>query len=108
MIDTEDLRRLSDWCTARRLTWQPARTDRGEPAVLLSQRSGGLWGSTLVVIDDDGYRLLDTADETLAAGSSLVGLLDALDGGLGLPAACYAGLSSPSLWNNPGSASTYP
>jgi hypothetical protein len=108
MIDPEDLRRLTDWCAARQLTWQPARTEHGEPALLVSRKSGVSWGSTIVVIDDDGFRLMDTHDDILAAGSSLVGLLDALDGGLGTPAMHYTAFASAGLWNSPGSARTYP
>jgi len=112
MMGTAELGHLTRWCASRHLSWQPAVTALGEPAVLLTRRMGFASGEhrlTLLVADDDGFRLLDGQDELLAEGSSLAGLLDAIDAGLcearrpqGLPAVAVL------LWNNPGSASTYP
>ena len=36
----------------------------------------------LLVVDDDGFHLLNAPGETLAAASDLPALLDALDGGV--------------------------
>lgn len=112
MMDVEELKLLARWCGARRLSWQPAITGLGETAVMLSRRMAGAmdWGSlAMVVIDDEGFRLLDAQDEMLAEGSSLVGLLDAIDAGLCVSRRNYDVVVPPEiLWNSPGSASTYP
>ena len=111
MMGTEELGLLARWCASRQLSWQPAVTGLGEPAVLLSRRVGHILGQgrfTLLVADDDGFRLLDGQDDKLAEGSSLVGLLDAIDAGLCETPRDYGATAAVPLWNNPGSASTYP
>jgi hypothetical protein len=86
MLDIDDLHTLNRWCSARRLCWQPARTDAGAPAVLLLGRFGGpAWAGLLLASDDDGFVLLDAVGERLAEASDLLALLDALDAGIGRP-----------------------
>ena len=86
MLDIEDLHTLNRWCGARRLCWQPARTDAGAAAVLLQGRLGGpAWAGLLLASDDDGFVLLDGIGDRLAEASDLLALLDALDAGIGRP-----------------------
>lgn len=83
MLDRDDLRRLTAWCAARRLRWQPARSDSGEQAVLLDHAgSRQPWRRMEVLADPAGYRLRDEAGATLAVASDLSALLDAVDAGV--------------------------
>jgi len=110
MPSTAELKHLTRWCTARRLHWQPARSENGAPAILL--RGSGMrvaWQDMMLTEEDDGVSLRDSRGTLLADASEIPALLDALDTGLitrpPLPAAAwthYAGLASEFSWNRLG------
>ncbi len=100
MLDTAELRHLTQWCAARRLSWRPACTDAGEPAVLLHRSTrDAAWADMLLVADDSSLTLFDEASALLASASFLPALLDALDAGVAEPT--YTAPLSPSRWNRP-------
>ncbi len=83
MPSTAELKHLSRWCSARRLHWQPARTEAGAPAILLRSDSVLVaWHDMMLIEDDDGVALLDEQGDLLADASEIPALLDALDSGL--------------------------
>ena len=89
MLDSTELRLLSRWCRARRMQWQPGVADDGTPAVLLlgPPRHATCCHGMMLLPDDSEWRLLDGPGRVLAAASGLCELLDALDAGVGEPAA---------------------
>ena len=108
MPSTAELKHLSRWCSARRLHWQPARTEAGAPAILLRGDSARVaWHDMMLIEDDEGVALLDEHGDLLADASEIPALLDALDTGLvtrpaiwpGLP---YAALVSETISNRLG------
>lgn len=96
-----DLRALSSWCAARRLSWAPARArsndarsndaESDDQVVVLEAISHSrFWPSLQLQRCGRVYRLSDPWGEPLAEASGLHGILDALDGGIAnavLPAA---------------------
>jgi hypothetical protein len=85
MLGRGALKALAVWCAARGMRWTPARTDDGAPALLLERRGQPTADTMLVIINDDGFRLVDANGELLASASDLPSLLDALDGGVAEP-----------------------
>ena len=88
MLDTIELRLLSQWCRTRRMQWQPGLADDGRPAVLLLgaprfDSQSPACRSMMLLPDHDEWRLLDGPGQVLAAASGLSELLDALDAGVG-------------------------
>jgi len=77
------------------MRWTPARSDDGAPALLLQRRGQPTADALLVVLDEDGFRLADTAGEVLASASDLPALLDALDGGVAEPLRRRAARAAP-------------
>jgi hypothetical protein len=67
------------------MRWTPARTDDGAPALLLERRGRPAGESMMVVLNDDGFRLVDSNGDLLASASDLPALLDAVDGGVAEP-----------------------
>ncbi|MDR3523117.1 MAG: hypothetical protein P4L66_03330 [Acetobacteraceae bacterium] len=110
MPSTAELKHLTRWCTARRLYWQPARTESGAPAILL--RGNGMrvaWHDMMLTEEDDGVGLRDARGALLADASEIPALLDALDSGLitrpqfpAVPWVNYAVSSSEISWNRLG------
>ena len=83
MPSTAELKHLSRWCSARRLHWQPARTESGAPAILLRGDSASVaWHDMMLIEEDDGVALVDEQGDLLADASEILALLDALDTGL--------------------------
>ncbi len=85
MLGRPALRALAVWCAARGMRWTPARTDDGASALLLERRGQPAAEAMLVILHDDGFRLVDANGELLASASDLPALLDALDGGVAEP-----------------------
>jgi hypothetical protein len=85
MLGRHALKALAVWCASRGMRWTPARTDDGTPALLLERRAQPTAESMLVILNDDGFRLVDANGELLASASDLPSLLDALDGGVAEP-----------------------
>lgn len=113
MTTQAELRHLTRWCAAHRLSWQPARTDDGQAAILLRGIAGRPAGHDMMLVEgDDGVELHDSNGVLLADASEIPALLDALDSGLltrpaapiDLPMwlADYAGTSSLPSWNRLG------
>ena len=82
MLGRGALRALATWCAARGMRWSPARTEDGTPALMLERRGQPAAEAMLVLLHDDGFRLVNAAGEVLASASDLPSLLDALDGGV--------------------------
>ena len=82
MLGRGALRALAAWCAARGMRWTPARSDDGAPALLLERRGQPAAQAMLVVLREEGFRLVDAGGEELALASDLPALLDALDGGI--------------------------
>ncbi len=76
---------FSAWCAARGMRWTAARSDDGAAALLLDRRGQPSAEAMLVVLHDDGFRLVDAGGDVLASASDLPALLDALDGGVAEP-----------------------
>ncbi len=113
MLDQAELRHLTRWCAANRLSWQAARTDAGGPALLLMPAVGrraatDMPSMLLFATEDDELHLTDAPGTPLATASDLHALLDALDSGLTRPPIAGPQIAgrSPTIWNNPGSPIT--
>jgi hypothetical protein len=82
-LTIHDLRALSAWCAARRLSWAPGRSEAADQVVVLEAISHSrFWPSLQLHRRDRVYRLTDPWGEPLAEASGLHGILDALDGGI--------------------------
>jgi hypothetical protein len=83
MTTQAELRHLTRWCSAHRLSWQPARTEDGQLAILLRGVAGRpAWHDMMLVEDEDGVALHDRTGALLADASEIPALLDVLDSGL--------------------------
>ena len=86
MLDTAELKTLAMWCRGRGLRFLPLQVG-AEATIILFERTEATrpWQRMKLIRDDDGFRICDEMDETLAAASDLPAVLDAVDGGVAEP-----------------------
>jgi hypothetical protein len=86
MLDAAELKTLAHWCRGRGLRFFPLAIGAAGTVILFERTEATrLWQRMKLILDDDGFRVCDELDETLASASDLPALLDALDGGVGEP-----------------------
>ena len=81
-----DLRLLSEWCGRHDMTWSAAQSLTDAPAMALIPKDARRpWETMLLVLQRPEMRLENEMGETLASGTNLPALLDAVDGGVAEP-----------------------
>ena len=81
-----DLSLLSAWCGRHDMTWSAVQSPTDTPSmVLIPKDARHPWETILLILQCPEIRLENGLGETLASGSNLPALLDAVDGGVAEP-----------------------
>jgi len=87
MLARSELNALAQWCHGNAVSWMPAAADCGRPAMILERRDlerrghRPSWKRLVLILEDEGFRLVTEKGETLASASDLPAVLDAVSDG---------------------------